>query len=74
MGLDIPQARRLAELLMERKLFRFSPFSNKMSYLWHILEALNNYEERFVSQQTWNELGRPATTIADFARAASERG
>jgi hypothetical protein len=29
MELDIPQARRLAELLMERKLFRFSPFSNK---------------------------------------------
>lgn len=48
-----------------------SPFSNSMSYLWHIIEALNNYEERFASQATWDELGRPATTIAAFARAAS---
>jgi hypothetical protein len=28
MRLDVSQARRLAELLMARKLFRFSPFSN----------------------------------------------
>jgi hypothetical protein len=47
-----------------------SPFSSSMSNLWHIIEALNNYEERFVSQATWDELGRPTTTIADFARRA----
>ena len=29
MRLDVSQARRLAELLMARKLFRFSPFSSK---------------------------------------------
>lgn len=48
-----------------------APFSSELSYLWHIIEALNNYEERFVSGTTWNELGRPETTIADFARRAS---
>lgn len=48
-----------------------APFSGSMSYLWHIVEALNNYDERFVSQETWDTLGRPATTIAEFARKAS---
>lgn len=32
-----------------------------------IAEALNNYPERFESAATWEELGKPATTIATYA-------
>ncbi len=43
-------------------------FSPKLNYVWHICEALNRYPEKFESQQTWNELGKPATRLADFAK------
>lgn len=32
-----------------------------------IADALNNYPERFTSTVTWEELGKPATTIATYA-------
>jgi uncharacterized protein YbjT (DUF2867 family) len=41
--------------------------SNKMSYTANICEALNRYPEKFESEQTWNELGKPSTTLADYA-------
>ncbi len=43
-------------------------FSQKLNYVWHICDALNRYPEKFESQQTWNELGKPATRLADFAK------
>jgi uncharacterized protein YbjT (DUF2867 family) len=46
-------------------------FSNTVSYGHHIIEALNNYPEKFESEDTWNTLGRPGTTLADYARAVS---
>ncbi|MBT1697474.1 NAD(P)H-binding protein [Fulvivirgaceae bacterium PWU4] len=42
-------------------------FSQKMDYGVNIIEALNNYPERFEAQNTWNELGKPMTTIRSFA-------
>jgi uncharacterized protein YbjT (DUF2867 family) len=47
-------------------------FSNSMKNLAKILEALNNYPERFESERTWEELGKPEITLAEFARRASE--
>jgi uncharacterized protein YbjT (DUF2867 family) len=41
-------------------------FSNKINYIYHILEALNKYEEKFKSQFTWDELGQPKETIKDY--------
>jgi nucleoside-diphosphate-sugar epimerase len=41
--------------------------SNKMSYAANICEALNKYPEKFESEHTWNELGKPSTTLADYA-------
>ena len=41
-------------------------FSKKINYIYHILEALNKYPEKFVSQQTWDELGKPTETIKDY--------
>lgn len=42
-------------------------FSQKMDYGVNIIEALNNYPEQFEAQNTWNELGKPGTTIREFA-------
>ena len=39
-----------------------------------ILVALNNYPERFDSEKTWSELGRPQITLAEFAKGASPAG
>ncbi|MGQ0739738.1 MAG: SDR family oxidoreductase [Bacteroidota bacterium] len=43
-------------------------FSPKFSYIWHICEALNKYPEKFESENTWKELGTPATTLAAYAK------
>ena len=42
-------------------------FSQKMNYVSHIIDALNNYSEPFTADQTWNDLGKPAITLKDFA-------
>ena len=39
---------------------------------WHgykIVTALNNYPEQFEGEQTWNELGKPTVTLAEYAKA-----
>jgi uncharacterized protein YbjT (DUF2867 family) len=43
-------------------------FNAKFNYIWHICEALNKYPEKFESQQSWDELGKPTTRLADFAK------
>jgi uncharacterized protein YbjT (DUF2867 family) len=45
-----------------------SLLSNKFSYGAHIVEALNEYPEKFESQQTWQDLGEPQTTFLDYIR------
>lgn len=45
-------------------------FNTKMNYGAHIIEALNNYPEKFEAQTTWSELGRPTVTLEQFAREA----
>jgi uncharacterized protein YbjT (DUF2867 family) len=44
-------------------------FIQKFNYGWHICEALNKYPEKMDSQQTWNELGKPVTRLADYAKS-----
>lgn len=44
-------------------------FSAKLNYGSHILEALANYPEVFQSKKTWDDLGKPLTTIDDFAKS-----
>lgn len=43
-------------------------FSRKFNYAWHICEALNKYPEKFESEQSWKELGKPQTTLADYTK------
>jgi uncharacterized protein YbjT (DUF2867 family) len=46
----------------------FGLFMQKFHYGSRIIEALNNYPEKFESENTWSELGKPVTTIRDFAQ------
>jgi nucleoside-diphosphate-sugar epimerase len=45
-------------------------FSNKMSYGAYMIEALNNYPEKFEAEKTWNVLGKPETQFIDYVRGA----
>jgi uncharacterized protein YbjT (DUF2867 family) len=42
-------------------------FSQKFNYGFHILEALNNYPEKFEATNTWEELGKPTISLRQFA-------
>ncbi|MBX2844466.1 MAG: NmrA family transcriptional regulator, partial [Flammeovirgaceae bacterium] len=51
-------------------LFRiFSFFSARLQYGLFISEALNNYKEEFLAENTWNELGKPEISIEEYARS-----
>jgi nucleoside-diphosphate-sugar epimerase len=41
-------------------------FNQRMNYAYHICEALNKYPEKFESENSWNDLGKPSTTLAEY--------
>ena len=43
-------------------------FSPQMKYAAKITEALNNNPETFRAENTWEELGKPTTTMAEYAK------
>jgi uncharacterized protein YbjT (DUF2867 family) len=43
-----------------------APFSTGINYGVHIIEALNNYPEKFESESTWKELHKPEISVADY--------
>ncbi len=43
-------------------------FSQKLNYTANIIEALNNYPEKFAAQKTWNDLGKPKIKFLDYAK------
>jgi len=45
----------------------FGKFNQQMNYGVNICEALNRYPEKFESETTWAELGKPTITLAAFA-------
>lgn len=45
-------------------------FSAPANYGWHITEAINKYPETFEAAKTWEELGKPTTTVEQFAQQA----
>jgi len=60
---------RLSTLKMPLGLLYFlGNFSKKLNYGARIIDALNNYPEKFEAGDTWEELGRPETTFADYIR------
>lgn len=46
----------------------FGNFSATANYGCKIVEALNNYPEKFESEETWETLGKPQTTLAEYVR------
>ncbi len=44
-------------------------FSQKMNYAARICEALNKYPEKFESETTWNDLGKPQITLAEYVKS-----
>lgn len=45
-------------------------FDKRKRYRAKMMEALNNYNEIFSSEMTWQELGKPTITLTDFAGRA----
>lgn len=43
-------------------------FDKNRRYVAKIMEAYNNYSEIFNSEMTWEELGKPEVTLADYAK------
>ena len=59
---------RLFILKAPPELVRFyGSFAQKMDYGYHVIQALNNYPEKFEADNTWKELGQPTITVKDFA-------
>ncbi|KXK28825.1 MAG: NmrA family protein [Bacteroidetes bacterium OLB12] len=46
----------------------YGGFFAKMNYGYHILEALNNYPEKFEAEATWQQLGKPSVTLEQFSK------
>jgi uncharacterized protein YbjT (DUF2867 family) len=44
--------------------------SRKFNYAAHIVDVLNNYEEKFEAENTWRELGKPQIRFIDYAKNA----
>lgn len=42
-------------------------FSHTIDYGQHIIEALNEYPEKFEASETWETLGKPVVTLPHFA-------
>lgn len=43
------------------------PFSANIDFQYNILNAINHYDEKFQSEETWKTLGKPETTLAEWA-------
>jgi hypothetical protein len=44
----------------------FGRFSKKFNYAANIVDALNNYPEKFEAEKTWQDLGKPQTRFIDY--------
>lgn len=45
----------------------YGRFFQRMNYGFHILEALNNYPEKFEAKKTWQQLGEPKISLEEFS-------
>ena len=55
-----------APIWVMKYLGNFNPLFN---YAWHICEALNKYPEKFESEESWKELGKPVISLAEYAKS-----
>jgi nucleoside-diphosphate-sugar epimerase len=45
-----------------------SLFNNKWKFIYELSKALNDNNEQFVSDDTWNDFGKPASTLSEYAK------
>jgi len=57
---------RVAPLWVMRLIGLFNP---RMRFVAHLLAYFGNYEDPFYARRTWKDLGKPTTTLVDFAKA-----
>jgi nucleoside-diphosphate-sugar epimerase len=48
----------------------FGRLTKKFNYAANIVDALNNYPERFEAEKTWQDLGKPQTKFIDYIKNA----
>ena len=48
------------------------PFSAELDFQYHIITAINQYDEQFQSEETWQKLGKPETTLAEWTEKQSK--
>ncbi len=48
----------------------FGRLSKKFNYAANIVDALNNYPEKFEAEKTWQDLGKPQTKFIDYIKTA----
>jgi uncharacterized protein YbjT (DUF2867 family) len=46
----------------------FGKLTPKFNYGARIVEALNNYPEKFAGEEAWNKLGKPQITLKEYAQ------
>jgi len=49
-----------------RLIGRFNP---KIRFVAHLFDYFGNHEDPFYAKRTWKVLGKPTTTLVDFAKA-----
>lgn len=57
---------RIAPLWVIRALGLFSP---RMKFVSHLFAYFANHEDPFYANRTWQDLGKPRTTLEMFARS-----
>jgi len=48
----------------------FGRFTKKFNYAYNIVDALNNYPEKFEAEKTWQDIGKPQTKFIDYIKSA----
>lgn len=48
-------------------------FSAELDFQYHIITAINHYDEDFQSVETWKALGKPETTLAEWTDKRSSK-
>lgn len=48
-------------------------FNERMKFVSHLFEYFGNHEDPFYAAKTWQDLGKPTTTLEMFARSLSQK-
>ena len=61
---------RVAPLWVMRLIGLFNP---RMRFVAHLFAYFGNHEDPFYADRTWRELGKPTTTLVEFAKGLSRK-